>query len=483
MIEGRRTHRAVVPVMALTLMAGCATGAGEMRSPAPQKAPVRPNVVVITTDDQDLASMWVMRNVQRLLAEQGTTFSNSYASYSLCCPSRATFLTGQYAHNHGVVSNSKPDGGYEALPARTLPLWLSQSGYDTVHVGKYLNGYGRENDSIPLGWKDWYGLMGPSTYNMWGYTLNENGRLRQYGNKSGGHPATYQTDVLADKAVQYIKRPDTGQRPFFMWFTPLAPHVEAPWKKSQGERWSGPRPAPRHQRVHDNTPMWRSPSFNEKDMGDKPSYLRGPRFDRATTSEVTAEYRNRLESLLSVDEAVGRIYQAVKERGQLDRTLFVFTSDNGYMLGQHRFTGQKIHPYEESVRVPLIVRGPGFPAGRQVQTPVSNVDLPATILAVSGAQPERRPDGRPLQRFLGGRAQRDILLETGPRKKARWYTALRTDRYLYVEHSGGAKELYDMYVDPYQLNSRHADPALAPVRADLSKRLETLRRCTGSVCP
>lgn len=474
----------MLSVMTLALVAGCATSSQEKPQETAQQAKARPNIIVIMTDDQDLASMSVMRNVRRLLADQGTTFSNAYVSYSWCCPSRATFLTGQYAHNHKVLSNSSPDGGYQALPKQTLPMWLTQSGYDTVHIGKYLNGYGRHGSEIPQGWKDWYGLMGPSTYSMWGYTLNENGKLRKYGKKKGGKPANYQTDVLARKAVAYLNRPTTGKRPFFMWFAPLAPHLEAPWNKKMGDKWGGPRPAPRHRNAYDNAVMWRSPSFNEKDISDKPRHVRrNKRFGKKKIASIQAEYRNRLESLLAVDEAVAKIYRAVKRRGQLDRTLFVFTSDNGYMLGQHRFAHQKIHPYEESVRIPLIVRGPGFPKGRQVRTPVSNVDLPATILAASGAKPGRRQDGRPLQNFLHGDRQRDILLETGPRVRARWYAALRTDRYLYVEHSGGEKELYDMYTDPYQLNSRHADPALASVRKELARRLKAVRRCAGASCP
>lgn len=449
------------------------------------KPPERPNVVVIMTDDQDAASLRYMPQVKRLLIDQGTTFTNSFASYALCCPSRATFMTGQYPHNHMVLDNHWPDGGYRRLPKETLPVWLTRSGYATAHFGKFLNEYGSDRpEEIPPGWRDWYGTVGGSAYRMWGYRINENGVIRGYGSRDGQEPQFYQTDVLADKAVGYLRQHTRGNRPFFLSFAPLAPHTEPYWKGDDPYVWRGPRPAPRHRGKFAGTPLPRPPSFNEADMNDKPKHQRPPRIGQARIREMAADYRMRLESLQAVDEAVARMVRVVSEAGQLHRTVFVFTSDNGYLMGQHRWPGNKIQPYEESIRVPLVVRGPGFPKGRRVSTPVSNVDLPATILAMSGARPTVAVDGRSLERLARRNVRRDILIETGPRRSgARWYAAIRTERYLYVEHSSGARELYDLYSDPYQLNSRHKDPRTASLRSNLSMRLRALRACSGRSCP
>lgn len=451
-------------------------------SPA-RSAGVRPNIVVIMTDDQDLRSMEVMPKVKRLLADQGTTFTNSFVNYSLCCPSRTTFLTGQYAHNHGVVGNALPDGGYERLPASTLPVWLRKSGYKTAHIGKFLNEYGRRDPrEIPPGWQDWQGLSGGSTYQMWGYTINENGTLRTYGRRKGGNPRTYQTDVLTDKAVTYIRQlPDPAQ-PYFLSFATLAPHTEVPLKGQ--EFWSGPRPAPRHKGMFADLRLPESPSFNEADMSDKPRHLPRRRLNDKLVQGITEDYRSRLESLQAVDDAVERIVQAIEARGELDRTLIIFTSDNGYLMGQHRVRADKIHPYEESIRVPLIVRGPGFRRGAKVGTPVVNADLAPTITSAALATPAVPCDGRPLQELSRRDRNRDILIETGPKRSGEpWYAAIRTDGHLYVEHSTGDRELYDLAADPYQLDSRHADPKLATLRQDLSARLQRLRKCSGGNCP
>ncbi|SEG79510.1 Arylsulfatase A [Thermomonospora echinospora] len=444
----------------------------------------RPNIVVIMTDDQDAASMAVMPNVRRLLVDQGTSYTNSYASYSLCCPSRATFMTGQYAHNHKVLDNQWPDGGYRRLPKETLPLWLGRSGYATVHIGKFLNQYGHDPEEIPPGWQEWYGLVGNFAYKMWGYRINENGTVRRYGKQKRENPKLYQTDVLANKAVNYIKRRAKSDRPFFLSFAPLAPHTEPPWKGDPDGTWRGPRPAPRHRGMFAKRPLPRPPSFNETDVKDKPRHLRPDRMSAARIKQVTADYRMRLESLQAVDEAVARIVRTVAEAGELDRTLFVFTSDNGYLLGQHRWPSNKTHPYEESIRIPLVLRGPGFAKGRKVATPVVNVDLPATILSVTGARAPVPTDGRPLQELARSNRARDVLIETGPRSSgAHWYAAIRTDRYLYVEHSTGARELYDLVTDPYQLSSKHNDPRTAPLQVTLSQRLRKLRVCSGRACP
>jgi arylsulfatase A-like enzyme len=438
------------------------------------------------TDDMNAAALEVMPNVRRLLVDQGTTFVNSVVSYPLCCPSRGTFLTGQYAHNHGVLGNGPPDGGFAKLRAdETLPVWLQRAGYHTVHIGKFLNGYGRQQPTeIPPGWSQWYGSVDPTTYRMWGYTLNENGTLRQYGTVDVEDPATYQTDVYAGKAVAYVKRRAPAAEPFFLSFAPLAPHGEGAPAGLIDER--NPRPAPRHRGALEQVTLPRPPSYNEADVADKPASVRNrplitPQVERRIED---VRLRGRLESLLAVDDAVGDIVAALESAGELDNTHLVFTSDNGWMQGEHRIPAGKVVPYEESIRVPLIIRGPGVPTGKRVSTIAANIDLAPTILDAADAQPALNVDGRSLLPIAAqdDAVARGIVIETGPRERGAWYTGLRAPRWKYVEHSTGERELYDLRTDPYELTSVHADPAYARTRRALAARLATLRTCQGDTC-
>jgi len=433
-----------------------------------------PNVVVIMTDDQDRASLRHMPKVDALLQDEGTTFSRAFATTPLCCPSRASFLTGQYAHNHDVRTNFPPHGGYPRLDqSETLPVWLERAGYRTAHVGKFLNLYGIADPyEVPLGWSEWYGAIDPSAHRMYGYTLNENGTLVDYGTE----PSDYQTDVYADKAVDFVQRSAPGE-PFFLSVAPLAPHMEL--------NDTGPRPAPRHQGAFADAALPRPASFNEKDVSDKPAAVRDkPRLTTGRIEELTALHRNRLASLLAVDDLVGRLVAALGEAGELENTLVMFTSDNGYLLGQHRLTG-KAWQYEESVGVPLIARGPGFPAGAIRNQVVGNIDLAPTILQASGARPGagHALDGRSL---LGpandptAGSDRELVLESQTAKGT--FAALQTRRYLWVRHATGERELYDRRQDPLQLTSRHAREGYRAVRRTLARRLNELDNCSGASC-
>jgi N-acetylglucosamine-6-sulfatase len=455
-----------------------ALAAGLVAAPAARAE--RPNVVVVTTDDQTARDIRVMPRVRRLIGGAGTTFTNSYASYPLCCPSRATFLTGQYSHNHGVTWNNFPRGGYYAFrnQRQTLPVWLQRAGYHTALIGKYLNEYGeRDPREIPVGWDDWYGGVDPSTYHYFGFTLNENGRLRRYGNR----PRDYQTDVLARKAVRLIATRAPRRQPFFLWVTPTAPHTETDTARAEG---TPAVPAPRHARRFANARMPRPPSFDESDMSDKPNLLRNlPPFTPEQVDTLTEHYRGRLGSLLAVDEAVGRMVGALGRAGELENTLFLFTSDNGWLLGEHRVLGQKYLGFEESIRVPLLVRGPGFPAGRRVEELAANVDLAPTILEAAGARPGRLQDGLSLGRLVGRRPpRRALVIETGPNIGLPYYSQIHTRRWVYEEVSTGEAELYDLRRDPFQLQNRASDPAFAAVRAKLAARLARLRDCAGRGC-
>ena len=404
-----------------------------------RQAQSRPNIVMLMTDDQTVESVRVMANVNTLLAARGATFTNSFASFPLCCPSRTTFITGQYGHNHTVMGNAPPAGGYDKLApthSNTLPAWLRQAGYHTVHVGKYLNGYGRARPTeVPAGWAEWYGSTDPSTYRFYNYTLNENGRLVTYGTGA----ANYQTDVYARKAVDLIRRHAPATQPFFLSVAFLAPHSGGPRETDDPANQATPVPAPRHRNRFASEPLPASPAFNEADVSDKPAGIRNRALIRpARINGITENYRQRLESLLAVDEAIRDIVAALQASGELNRTLILFTSDNGFFHGEHRVPAGKVLVYEPSVRVPLIVRGPGIPAGVRRSNLVANVDLAATILDAANARPGRRPDGRSLLPFARDaltRSGRDILLETPG------YAAIRTPRFVFVQHTSGEQEL------------------------------------------
>lgn len=442
----------------------------------------RPNIVVIETDDQTLESLRVMANVRRLIADQGATFENSVVSFALCCPSRATLLTGQYAQNHGVQDNGPPSGGYDRLDhTNTLAVWLQRAGYATVLVGKYLNGYGRRSRAVvPPGWSEWHGGVRLAYL---GHTLSENGRLVSYGEGS------YQTDVYARLAVEAIRRRARSEQPFFLWLTPFAPHVGGPADPDDPPSLKTPSPAPRHRDLFAFEPLPPALSLNEEDVSDKPAGIqRRPLLDAVQLAAIREAYQQRLESLLAVDEAVAAVVAELKRSKALERTVIFFTSDNGFFHGEHRITNWKVLPYEPAIRVPLLVRGPGVPPGLHLQQLVANVDLAPTIVELAGAQPRRRMDGQsllPLLRDPGLEWGRDILIEGPPRAAslgARAFTGLRTPRFAYTEYADGSRELYDLGSDPDELQSLHADPAYDPLEAELARRLAELRTCSGSAC-
>lgn len=437
------------------------------------------NVLLIVTDDQTLESMRALPRTRQLLAAQGTTFANAFVSFPTCCPSRATILTGQYAHNHRVLGNQAPDGGYPRLDhANTLPVWLQEAGYETAHVGKYLNLYA--GPEVPPGWSRWFGLADPSTYLMYGYTVIEDGTPVRYGESE----EDYQTDVLAAKAEALIRELAGSGKPFFLSVAPVAPHLERSDEAGQG---TPPRPAPRHQGRFAREPLPAGASYDEADVADKPNHVRRlPRLGPARKDRILRTYRAQLESLLAVDEMVERLVGALEETGKLDDTLVVFTSDNGFLHGQHRLPEGKMVPYEEAIHVPLIVRGGGFPKGVTARQPVSNVDLAPTIAALTGIRARRTLDGRnllPLALDPALAKDRAVLVEAVSRNSARpSFEAVRTSRWLWVEYRNGGRELYDLAADPLQLQSRHKGKGKARVRADLARKLAALRKCAGAGC-
>ncbi|MEA2425198.1 MAG: N-acetylglucosamine-6-sulfatase, partial [Thermoleophilaceae bacterium] len=438
----------------------------------------KPNVIVIETDDQDAASMKVMAKTNRLIGKAGTTFTNNVVSFPLCCPSRASFLTGEYAHNNGITSNNPPTGGYQVFEnINALPVWLQGAGYYTVEVGRYLNHYGAQNPTeIPAGWSEWHATVDPSTYKYYNYTINHQGTLVYYADQ----PADYQTDVLNGIATEAIRRRAPNPKPFFMWLTTMAPHDAGPREPDDPKGFPTTVPAPRYKGVYANERLPKDPSFSEADVSDKPREVRRRR--RLLSTDISAiryAYRQRLETLRAVDDLVGDVVKALEDTGELQDTLLIFTSDNGYLQGEHRIRAGKVFLYEPSLRVPLLMRGPGVPRGLDVGRWSSNVDLAPTILEATGALAGRVQDGRSLFPLMHDPTLswgRTLLLDTGS------YQGLRTDRYVYAEHTTGEKELYDLAHDPYELRNLWKVPSAAPIWNALAGQLQQLRHCLGPNC-
>lgn len=451
----------------------------------------QPNIVFIMTDDQDVSSIEYMPQVQALLVEQGVTFNNSFVTSSICCPSNVTALTGQYNFHHGILNNLLPTGGFQKFvgmrtdgdPATqgdesTLAVWLDEAGYNTARVGKYLVGYPDNSTYVPPGWDEWYNSYGGFT-SYFDYRLNENGTVVQYGTDE----EDYITDVFTAKAVDFIDRAEANDdQPFFLQFQPTAPH--------SGSNPNGPAtPAPRHAEMFAGVQAPRTPSFNEADVSDKPPSVRDlPLLTDAQIDSIDHEYQTRIEALQAVDEGIGQIVDALIARGELENTYIVFTSDNGYHLGQHRFLGGKFEVYDEDIRVPLIVRGPGVQAGVTRDQMAVNIDLAPTMARWGGATPDRYMDGQSLTPLLGpdGATQdwrSDFLVELyrhlPPRQNGDVIKALRTEHEVYVEYQSGPRELYDLVGDPYQLQNIDATAEPAHI-ADLSARLAELATSEGN---
>jgi arylsulfatase A-like enzyme len=463
----------------------------------------RPNIVLVMVDDQAAEQQRFLPKTNHLIGDAGVTFDNNFVSYSLCCPSRSTLLTGQYAHNHGVRGNTPPAGGYGKLApflGNSLPVWLQKSGYYTGHVGKFLNGYGATSPDteVPPGWNEWYGALDDpdaytgGTYTMYGYTLNENGRVVHYGSTPDVvDPATYQTDVYAAKADDFIRRRAPSNKPFYLSIAPLASHGEAASCNCDG---NNPRAAPRDEGTLAGESIPTKPNFNEADVSDKPQAIQTlPLMNQTQIDAAEDRYRARAESLQAADDLVEKVVNAVRDKGELKNTVFIYTDDNGFFHGEHRVRQGKVRLYEESIRVPLLMRGPGIPKNKNRKQPVANIDLAPTIADFADAKPRRKLDGEslvPLARDGRLYPGRGILLEAffnsdpdeDPETPPTNYQAVRTDRYLYAEYGTGETELYDLYSDPYELTSRQNDPSLAGVRAKLDADLTRLANCDGTAC-
>lgn len=464
-------------------------GGQPLPTPRNQLAGSRPNLLMITLDDATRADLRVMPHVRRLLTEQGTTFTNSYAPSPMCVPARASLITGQYAHNHGALTINGEGGGYNAFDdAGTLPVWLREAGYDTLFVGKYLNGYGKGGGKpeVPPGWTDWRATEDPSTYNFVRPTIVENGTSRTYNR--------YSTYVLRDLSLDMLAAPARKKRPWYLWVNYVAPHRGGP-NEPDDPAVTDPddknplgttTPAPRDRNRFRARELPRKPSMFEADVSDKaiiPAVrTRWPPHRRRELREV---YQQRLESLLSVDRAVGATFRTLRRTGQLQNTVVVLTSDNGYVTGEHNLEG-KLWYFNEIVGVPMTARGPGFPRDRRVAAPVSNADWAPTFAALAGAQPSRKVDGVDIMPWLRSPARRRVVpIEAYPVSGGRrpLYTGVVVGPWIYVRGQNGRTEVYYRRADPFQNNNVRRDPRYAAQVRRLARLTDRYASCAGASCP
>ena len=461
---------------------------------APGAAPVavatRPNVVLITTDDQSLDDLAFMPATRQLLAVQGASF-DGISPHPLCCPARAEILTGQFAQNNGVLDNAGARGGYSALDtSSTLATWLHDAGYRTAFMGKFLNGYDASTIDDPApGWNEWHPTIG-RIYNYTDFTiLGDGGQPQAYADD-------YQTDVYADLAVDTLRRfgapraDGSAHAPFFLWTSFVAPHSTCS-RATSLPCWMAPLPAERHSGMFldQRPPAFSDPAYDEPDVSDKSSFVRSlSRFTDTQHRQILRSHRLRLQALQAVDEAVGRILRVLKNTGDLDNTVVIFTSDNGFLQGEHRIVG-KNQPFEQALRVPFLMRGPGIPPGVTVPQIAATVDIAPTVAAVAGVRPGLTVDGRNLLPVVAGAGSWSTLLVQGSSKPAfggpvDWYfRGVRTGRYTYVWYpSTGERELYDRRADPSQLQNVARNPRYRDVRVALKNRLDALKGCSGRTC-
>jgi N-acetylglucosamine-6-sulfatase len=464
----RRRTKALLPLaVAATLTFSLASLAG---SGSAQQAPASPNVVLIVVDDMRWDEVTVptalgetlpasyLPTIRSELIAKGFAATNAFVANSLCCPSRASILTGNYSHTTGVWNNQNTlgRGGFASFRPRegsTLATWFDAAGYRTGLVGKYFNGY-NQTSHVPAGWDRWVAFRA-SSIGYYAYRLSIDGIERTYGSA----PADYSTDVLADHATSFIAS-TPADTPLFMMFTPYAPHDPF-------------TPAPRHATLFSSFTPVPPPNIDEADVSDKPAWVR--RLPR-TTGVYASSKRNQMRTLMAVDDAVADIIAALQDSGRLQDTIIVFMSDNGLSSGSHRWISKKT-PWEESIRIPLVVRGPGIPAGMLGNKIMLNVDIADTLESLTGVTVPATEGVSFASLLQGGQTpvHDSFVLErlvdaTDPPS----YCGVRTTRYKYVRYSTGEEELYDLSVDPWELRSRHAAASFASIKTQLKATTKAL---------
>lgn len=420
-----------------------------------------PNVLLILTDDQDAKALWVSPTVRSLIGDHGFTFNRAFVTTSVCGPSRVSILRGQYAHNTNVWVNEDafPYTRDSGLDQSTVATWLHDAGYRTGWVGKYLNFYAHgDADGLytPPGWDQWTILV-PARGRYWPEKILENGVWLD------ANGEFYNTDYVTERAVDFIHESDG---PWFLVVSYLAPHFPA-------------EAAPRHLGIYSYLAGLRPPSFNF-------SYDSTAPFNATRIAKMDDEYRGRMESLLAVDEGVADLFAAMDSMGVTGNTLVIYTSDNGYLLGEHGFY-EKNRPYEEAVRVPMIVRGPGVRQGTSKKI-VANIDIAPTIADYAGVAAPSFVDGRSLRPLLENQLsdsqwRKRLLTEherTTGAGEVVTFASVRTNSEFFTEASNGLRQLFDMTVDTFQLTNKA--PLGAGQYATLQAQLAALRVCAGFPC-
>jgi arylsulfatase A-like enzyme len=507
----------VAGALALALGGALALGADRVQAQS------RPNVVLIVADDLNVGTLatmvakGMMPNVKAQFVDKGFTFTEAFATRALGVPSRATSLTGQYAHNHGVLGHANETiGGISRFNASsTVATWLRASGYRTGYVGKYLAGYGTWTAPtyVPPGWDNWLGTLEPNYHSMFDYAVNYNGTVIDFGpiNQATSN-AYYQTDLITVQAGSFIAASPLFTKPFFLYVSPAAINMEFPFVNECADgaaaQWGGNfwgatgRPAARHlDTIYGNTtdfPLPQSPSFNEADVSDKPDWMQGnPQLTPDDVACLQKNYWRRLEMLRSLDDLVGYVFQALQATGTLSNTTVILTSDNGLYYGQHRL-GEKSSAFEESIRVPLLVRVPWRSTPATVNKLVLNNDLAPTVANLASVTPSHAVDGRSFLPLMQNPAhspwRTGFLVEhwaetTATVTSAPTLFAVRTEpalpRLLAVHPtaaSGHLVELYDLTLDPNQLENVASAPSRAAEVSRLTFWMELLSSCRGIGC-
>ncbi len=438
----------------------------------------KPNIVLILIDDVSVSMIDfaleknLMPNLQQHIIDKGTTFTNSFVSSPLCCPSRATTLTGLYPHNHEILTNGPQgivaNGGFEDFDdTSTVATWLQKEGYNTGYVGKYMNGYNDRGEItyIPPGWDDWKVMLDGFMLN---FVINDNGHIISI-------DGVYKTDYYANESSNFIKN---SKSPFFLFTSTFAAHESSDGPEceiSEGITQKSILVSSKYKDSIKDFQFPSKPSFNETDVSDKNRFVsEKPSIKNNDCFE--SQFKDRVESLRSVDDLIGTVYNGIADTGQLDNTVVIFTSDHGFQFGEHRLFG-KSYPYEESIRVPLFVRVPGYEK-QTVNHLVTNNDLAPTIADLADAEPDISPDGLslvPIIKDPSNNLREDFLIELYLAKRV-WFHAIRGLDYMYVEYSGyyNFTEYYDLDIDPYQLTNLSNCGELKNLKEECIKKFEKL---------
>ena len=476
----RLLRSALLLVCAASVAVAGAPGAASVAAPetpmalsAPAAAPGAPNIVLISTDDQNTYDLDWMPFTRSLLGDDGVTFTSGLSPHALCCPARAEMLTGQYGQNNGVHHNAGPRGGYQALndPDNTVGRWLQNAGYQTAVVGKYLNGMGL-GTTRPQGWDHWNPFLGNTDFTTTTFANDGDPVVRK----------GYVDDITNAYAREYVEE-FSGEQPFFVWVSNYAPH-----RAQFREGWEEyAYPDPRHQRLFRDVrlPALDKRSFNEKNVSDQPAVAQRA---KVSAAEMQTRFSTRIESLQAADEGVRDLVDTLAATGELDSTYIFFVSDNGYLLGEHRLS-YKNYIYREAMEIPFLVRTPQPTGATRSGVPVTLTDLAPTIADLAGATPERVVDGVSFAPLLRDEtlSWRDTqLIQTGRTKAARdsWKVrGVRTKRYTYGRDvTNGFEQLYDRKRTPSEVRNVAGKKAYRKVVRELRQRTRVLKTCSGEQC-